>query len=240
MRHGCPIRIFMKPVHSQNQPLWFKVLSGFLGLMAALASAFCVFGFMRLDLFPRPLSIALGVVIALLMVILIAMQFALTTSTSSKIGISLLTLVVTLVMSGASLFFFQEAGAIPSWFSSSSSFLNSSLSSQSFSVSQSRLLSSQQIEIGEGTLEEQLEDGMLNFEGQDSTLPTTTSPIYVQDPLDPSASTSSATDNNVVVDTPLYVPDGDDPIYVDEPLYIPPEGDDTLSTSQDSTFHSST
>lgn len=231
----------MKPIHSQNQPIWFKVLSVFLGLIAALASAFCVFGFIHLGLFPQPLSIALGVVIALLMVILIAMQFALTTSTSSKIGISLLTLVVTLVMSGASLFFFQEAGAIPSWFSSSSSILTSSLSSQSLSVSQSRLLSSHSIEIGEGSLEEHLEDGLLTFEGQDSALPTPTSPIYDhQDSLDQSASTSSVTNNGVVVDTPLYVPEGDDPIYVDEPLYIPPEGDNTLTSSQDSTIHSST
>lgn len=224
----------MKPVRSQNQSIGFKVLSGILGLGAALASAFCVFGLIRLGLFSKPISILIGVVIALLMVILIAMQFGLTTSRSSKIGISLLTLVVTLVMGGSSLFFFQEANALPWSFSSSNQgndFQAESLHSTSLSFSNTLGKDSM------NSIQEQLEDGMTNLGDEN---PTFTPPLInpdssVSNPLDQESTNanSSTSINEVIVDTPLYIPDGDDSIYVDEPLYVPPESDP--SSNQDST-----
>lgn len=225
----------MKPVHSQSQSIWFKVLSGILGLGAALASAFFVFGLVRLGLFSQPINILIGGTIALLMVILIAMQFSLTTSLFSKIGISLLTLVVTLVMAAASLFFFQEADALPWSFSSSSSSTaskNASLSSSNLSLSHTSLSSS-----ADGPVE-QVEDGFIDLSEEDPaytpSLENPNSPVF--NPATPGSanSSSSSSVNEVIVDTPLYVPDGDDSIYVDEPLYIPPESNTNLS-NQDQT-----
>lgn len=231
----------MKPVHSQSQSIWFKVLSGILGLGAALASAFFVFGIVRLGLFSQPVNILIGGTIALLMVILIAMQFSLTTSLFSKIGMSLLTLVVTLVMGAASLFFFQEADALPWSFSSSSSSAaskSSSLTSSSLSLSHGALSP-----LVDGPTE-QVEDGFINTSEEDpaytSSLENPNYPIL--NPLDPGSTNSSSSNsvNEVIVDTPLYVPDGDDSIYVDEPLYIPPESDTDSSHQDQATTNTST
>ena len=222
----------MKPVHSQSQSIWFKALSGILGLGAALASAFFVFGLVQLGLFSQPINISIGVTIALLMVILIAMQFSLTTSLFSKIGMSLLTLMVTLVLAAASLFFFQEVETLPWSFSSSSSSLaskNSSLASSSYNQSYVSLSPSAD---GAG---EQVEDGFIDISEEDPaytpSLENPNSPIF--NSVDP-GSTNSSSVHEVIVDTPLYVPDGDDSIYVDEPLYIPPESHTNLS-NQDQT-----
>ena len=230
----------MKPIHSQSQSIWFKVLSGILGLGAALASAFCVFGIIRLELFSQPINILIGGIIALLMVILIAMQFGLTTSTYSKVGISLLTLVVTLVMGGASLFFFQEADAVPWSFSSSSqskAFKASSLHSSKESFSKTSTENSPYM------IQEQIEDGFIETPQEDpSVAPSVDHPNYntLPSPIDQESTNSSSSNSiqEVIVDTPLYIPEGDDSIYVDEPLYIPPESD-TNSSHQDSTSTSS-
>ena len=225
----------MKPVHSQSQSIWFKVLSSILGLGAALSSAFFVFGLVRVGLFSQPINILIGGTIALLMVILIAMQFSLTTSLFSKIGMSLLTLVVTLVMAAASLFFFQEADTLPWSFSSSSSSIaskNSSLASSSLSLSHTSLSLSVD---GSG---EQVEDGFIDISEEDPaytpSLENPNSPVF--NPVDPGSTNSSSSNSvtEVIVDTPLYVPNDDDSIYVDEPLYIPPESNTNLS-SQDQT-----
>ncbi len=220
---------YMKPVHSQSQPLWFKVLSGILGLGAALASAFFVFSLMRLELFSQPINIFIGIIIALLMVILIAMQFGLTTSTYSKIGISLLTVIVTLIMGGASLFFFQEAG----WSFSSSSSTQSNTSrissSQSSFISHSDSSYSNQEHLETRTIEKE-ESGLILNPPLD---PPNSNEL---NPIDEEAinSSSSSSIHEVIVDKPLYISEGDDALYVDEPLYVPPQSDVSSLSSQDS------
>lgn len=235
---------YVKRVRSQSQPLWFKILSGFLGLGASLSSAFCVFSLAKLGLFPFPLTIAIGSIIALLTVILVAMQFALTTSISSQVGLSLLTIIVSLVMAAASFFFFQESEKDSSHLTVSSQSHQSSTTLQS---EQSSILSSSSFSI-----EKSLEDAPLDIPveepEEDWSAPNPSAPSYPasEDHTDgqvPGTSTptpttpTTGTDNGVVVDQPLYVPpaDGNDNIYVDEPLYVPPASSTAASSTQAST-----
>lgn len=231
----------MKRVRSQNQPLWFKILSGLIGLVASLSSAFCVFSLAKLGLFPFPLTVAIGFIIAILTVILVAMQFALTTTPSSQIGLSLLTIIVSLVMAGASFFFFQESDKSSSDLTKKSqsnqlstlqSKKDSTLSSNSFSFV-SEISENEELDISE-----EMERNWAIPETQSSSSSSLGEEPTNQIPgisIPGQSIQTSESDNGVVVDQPLYIPPADsDNIYVDEPLYVPPTSSTKSSSIQSS------